>query len=78
MATAAADSTAGLTANRIEALLSARLFVEHANGAALDSLMQAAKAVIEAYQSGDFLLALKTKNRFYDALFEGAVSAARR
>ncbi len=28
MATAAADSTAGLTANRIEALLSARLFVE--------------------------------------------------
>jgi len=54
--------------------LAARLFVEHADDATLDTLMQAAQAVIAAYQSGDFPLALKTKNRFYDALFEGADS----
>jgi DNA-binding GntR family transcriptional regulator len=54
--------------------LAARLFVEHAGDAALATLMQAADAVITAYQAGDFPRALETKNRFYDALFEGAGS----
>jgi DNA-binding GntR family transcriptional regulator len=54
--------------------LAARLFVEHADDAALDTLMQAAQAEIAAYQSGDFPLVLQTKNRFYDALFAGAGS----
>jgi len=54
--------------------LAARLFVEHADEAAVDSLMQAAQAVIAAYENGDFPLALETKNRFYDVLFEGAGS----
>jgi len=54
--------------------LAARLFVEHADGAVLDTLMQAAQAVIVAYQNGDLSHALKTKNRFYDVLFEGAGS----
>ena len=53
----------------------ARRVVEHADDATLDALVQSAQAVIAAYQSGDLPLALKTKNRFYDALFEGAGSA---
>jgi DNA-binding GntR family transcriptional regulator len=54
--------------------LAARLFVEHADQAALAALVQAADASIAAYQDGDLARALETKNRFYDFLFHGAGS----
>lgn len=54
--------------------LAARRFVEHAGDAVLDLLMQAGEEVIKAYENGDLSRALKTKNRFYDVLFEGASS----
>jgi len=54
--------------------LAARLFVEHAGDAQVKSLAQALDVVAGAYRRGDAQEVLETKNRFYDALFEGAGS----
>ncbi len=52
--------------------LAARLFVENADDAKLRQLARALEVVVEAYDSGDAQQVLETKNRFYDALVEGA------
>jgi GntR family transcriptional regulator, trigonelline degradation regulator len=54
--------------------LAARLFVEHASAAQTASLEAALDRVGAAYQAGDAEEVLDAKNRFYDALFEGAGS----
>jgi DNA-binding GntR family transcriptional regulator len=54
--------------------LAARLFVEHAGDAQVKGLAQALDVVAGAYRRGDAQEVLETKNRFYDALFEGAGS----
>lgn len=52
----------------------ARLFVENAGDAELKRLAQALDVVVGAYERGDALEVLETKNRLYDVLFEGAGS----
>jgi DNA-binding GntR family transcriptional regulator len=52
----------------------ARLFVENAGDAELKLLAQALDVVVGAYERGNAQEVLETKNRFYDALFEGAGS----
>jgi len=52
----------------------ARLFVENAGDTELKQLAQALDVVIGAYERGDALEVLETKNRLYDVLFEGAGS----
>jgi DNA-binding GntR family transcriptional regulator len=52
----------------------ARLFVENAGDPQLKLLAQALDVVVGAYKRGDAHEVLETKNRFYDALFEGAGS----
>jgi len=54
--------------------LAARLFVEHATEAQIEELARALDVVIAAYDAGDAVRVLETKNRFYDALFAGARS----
>ncbi|MBI4194683.1 MAG: GntR family transcriptional regulator [Betaproteobacteria bacterium] len=54
--------------------LAARLFVENAGDAQIGKLAQALEVVVAAYEGGDAQQVLETKNRFYDALFEGAGS----
>jgi DNA-binding GntR family transcriptional regulator len=52
--------------------LAARLFVENADDAKVRQLAQALDVVANAYDGGDAQQVLETKNRLYDALFEGA------
>jgi DNA-binding GntR family transcriptional regulator len=52
--------------------LAARLFVDNADDARVRQLSQALEVVVAAYDSGDAQQVLETKNRFYEALFEGA------
>lgn len=54
--------------------LAARLFVENADKAQVRKLERALDAIGEAYGGGDPEVILDAKNRFYDALFEGAGS----
>ncbi len=54
--------------------LAARLFVEHATQAQVDELASALGVVVAAYEAGDAVRVLETKNRFYDVLFAGARS----
>lgn len=54
--------------------LAARLFTENADDAQVKRLAQALEVVVKAYDGGDAQQVLKTKNRFYDVLFEGAGS----
>jgi DNA-binding GntR family transcriptional regulator len=54
--------------------LAARLFVQNADNNRMADLEAAVNAVREAYELGDPGVILETKNRFYDALFEGAAS----
>jgi len=54
--------------------LAARLFVEHADDAKVKQLARALDGVVAAYDGGDAQQVLETKNRFYDALFEGAAN----
>jgi GntR family transcriptional regulator, trigonelline degradation regulator len=54
--------------------LAAKRFAENANDNQLEKLQQALDATAEAYERGDPSVILETKNRFYDVLFEGAVS----
>lgn len=54
--------------------LAARLFVQHASAGQIDELAHALDVVVAAYDSGDAVRVLETKNRFYDVLFEGAGS----
>ncbi len=54
--------------------LAARLFVQNASEAQVKSLAQALEGVVGAYRGGNAQQVLETKNRFYDALFEGAGS----
>ena len=55
--------------------LAARLFVEQAEDGQIARLEQALSVVEKAYESGDAEKMLDTKNRFYEALFEGAKSS---
>ena len=52
----------------------ARLFAERASDLQIAALADALAVVVEAYESADAQRVLETKNRFYDALFEGAAS----
>ena len=52
----------------------ARLFAEKAAGAQIDTLEQALRLVVAAYDSGDADQVLNSKNGFYRVLFEGAGS----
>ena len=54
--------------------LAARLFVENADDAQVKRLAQALDVVASAYARGDAQQVLETKNRFYDALYQGARS----
>lgn len=54
--------------------LAARLFVQNAGDAEVQRLTQALDVVVGAYERGDAQEVLDTKNRFYQALFEGAGS----
>ena len=54
--------------------LAARLFVQNAGDAGVQRLAQALDVVVGAYERGDAQEVLETKNRFYEALFEGAGS----
>lgn len=54
--------------------LAARLFVQNAGDAEVQRLTQALDVVVGAYERGDAQEVLETKNRFYQALFEGAGS----
>jgi len=54
--------------------LAARLFVENADDAQVKRLAQALDVVAGAYARGDAQQVLETKNRFYDALYQGARS----
>jgi len=54
--------------------LAARLFVENASDAEVQTLQDALAAVGEAYDKGDTTYILDSKNSFYDVLFEGAGS----
>ena len=54
--------------------LAARLFVQNAGSEQVEKLEQSMGAVGEAYNGGDPEVIIKTKNRFYDVLFEGAGS----
>lgn len=55
--------------------LAARLFVDKAGVGQMRSLADALDLVAEAYAGSDTLAVLEAKNRFYDALFEGASSS---
>ncbi len=62
---------------RTRALLegfAARLFVENAADALVDSLVEAADAVVAAYATGGVKTILKAKNRFYETLYAGGGS----
>jgi GntR family transcriptional regulator, trigonelline degradation regulator len=54
--------------------LAARLFVENAGKAQVESLKQALDDVDKAYGVGDPEVILDAKNRFYEVLFDGAGS----
>jgi DNA-binding GntR family transcriptional regulator len=54
--------------------LAARLFVEKADERQIEKLERALAAIGDAYRGGHPEVILDTKNRFYDALFEGAGS----
>jgi DNA-binding GntR family transcriptional regulator len=54
--------------------LAARLFAENASDSQMEELELALNRTADAYHSNDAQLILETKNRFYDALFEGAKS----
>ncbi len=54
--------------------LAARLFVQNAGDAEVQRLTQALDVVVGAYERGDAQEVLETKNRFYQALFEGTGS----
>jgi DNA-binding GntR family transcriptional regulator len=54
--------------------LAARLFAENAAEAQIAELEEALNGTEEAYRGGDAERILKSKNRFYDVLFEGAGS----
>jgi DNA-binding GntR family transcriptional regulator len=54
--------------------LGARLFVEHADSSQVEKLERTLVSVEEAYDRGETERILKTKNSFYDVLFEGAGS----
>jgi DNA-binding GntR family transcriptional regulator len=54
--------------------LAARLFVENADGRQIEMLERALGAIGDAYRGGNPEVILDAKNRFYDALFEGAGS----
>ncbi|MBZ5529430.1 MAG: GntR family transcriptional regulator [Acidobacteriia bacterium] len=54
--------------------LAARLFAENAADAQIAELEAALNGTEEAYRGGDAERILKSKNRFYDVLFEGAGS----
>lgn len=55
--------------------LAARLCAEHASKSQLEKLARALDAIGQAYDGGDPEVILEAKNRFYDALFEGAGSS---
>ena len=54
--------------------LAARLFVENASKDQVKNLANALEVVIAAYKQGDAEQVLDTKNKFYDALYQGANS----
>lgn len=54
--------------------LAARLFVENASDAQIRILERCVSVTSRAYKTGDPEQILEAKNRFYDALFEGAGS----
>ncbi|MDH5747948.1 MAG: GntR family transcriptional regulator [Rhodospirillales bacterium] len=54
--------------------LTARLFVENASKEQVKNLSDALEIVIDAYNQGNAEHVLDTKNKFYDALYEGANS----
>lgn len=54
--------------------LAARLFTENATPALKKQLQEALNATAQAYEQGNIPTILEAKNRFYEVLFEGAVS----
>ena len=54
--------------------LAARLFVQNADAAKIETLRAALDETVRGYKAGDPALVFEAKNRFYDILVEGAAS----